>query len=207
MTKVYALPPLPPLFFFFFFRSYWVWCCSHFLPRDRDPTANLNLVLAHLRGRVLGCFHSCLTASPCRLCNVTSEPVNSDIQTVSSLIGSLPLLFYLHFIVFIGIHGTALQWYSSYLSNRTQTVSINNLKSDLAPVFYGVPQGSVLGPVLFVLYTTPLSDVTERHAIHHHSNADDTQLRKSAPPHHVSELVQSMQECLHDVKRGCPTIN
>ena len=57
-----------------------------------------------------------------------------------------------------------------------------------------------MGPVLFVLYTTPLSDVTERHAIHHHSNADDTQLRKSASPHHVSELVQSMQKCIQDVK-------
>ena len=99
-----------------------------------------------------------------------------------------------------GMHSTALQWFSSYLSNRTQTVSINNLKSDPAPVSYGVPQGSVLGPVLFVLYTTPLSDVTERHAIHHHSNADDTQLRKSAPPHHVSELVQYMQACIHNVK-------
>ena len=70
------------------------------------------------------------------------------------------------------------------------------LKSDPAPVPYGVPRGSVLGPVLFVLYATPLSDVTERHSIHHHSFAHDMQVRKSAPPHHLSELVQSMQECI-----------
>ena len=63
-----------------------------------------------------------------------------------------------------------------------------------------MPQGSVLRPVLFVLYTTPLSNVIERHSIYHHSFADDTQLRKSAPPHRVSKLVQSMQECIHDVK-------
>ena len=50
------------------------------------------------------------------------------------------------------------------------------LKSDPAPVPYGVPRGSVLGPVLFVLYTTHLSDVTERHLIHYHSFAYDTQL-------------------------------
>ena len=94
-----------------------------------------------------------------------------------------------------GIHGTALQWFSSCLSNRIQTVSINNLKPHPAPVSYGVPRGSVLGPVLFVFYTTSISDVTECHLIHHHSFADDTQLRKSARPHHVSELVQSVQEC------------
>ena len=41
-------------------------------------------------------------------------------------------------------------------SNRTRTVSINNFKSNPAPISCGVPQGSVLGPVLFVLYTTPL---------------------------------------------------
>ena len=55
-------------------------------------------------------------------------------------------------------------------------------------------------PVLFVLYTTPLSNVIERHSIYHHSFADDTQLRKSAPPHRVSKLVQSMQECSYDIK-------
>ena len=106
--------------------------------------------------------------------------------------------FYLAVLsMFFCIHGTALQWFSSYLSNRTQTVSINNLKSDPAPVPDGVPQGSVLGPVL---YTTPLSDVIERHSIHNHSFADDTQLRKSAPPQPVDELEQSMQECIHVVK-------
>ena len=52
-----------------------------------------------------------------------------------------------------GIHGTALQWFSSYRSNRTKTVSINNLKSDPAPVPYGMPQGSVLG--LFCLSSIP----------------------------------------------------
>ena len=78
-----------------------------------------------------------------------------------------------------GIHGAALQWFSSYPSNRTQTVSINNLKSDPAPVPSGVPLGSVLGPVLFVLYTTPLSDVIEHYSVHYQSFADDRQLRNS----------------------------
>ena len=123
-----------------------------------------------------------------------------DLSAAFDTIDHNILLSRLEHVFFIYIHGTALQWFSSYLSNRTQTVSINNLKSDPAPVSYGVPQGSVLGPVLFVLYTTSLSDVNESHLIHHHSFADDTQLRKSAPPNHVGELVQSMQECIHNVK-------
>ena len=53
---------------------------------------------------------------------------------------------------------------------------------------------------LFSVLINYYTDVIECHSIHHHSFADDMQLRKSAPPHHVSELVQSMQECIHDVK-------
>ena len=56
-----------------------------------------------------------------------------------------------------GIQSTALKWFESYLSDRF--TSVNNSSSPLSQLRYGVPQGSVLGPVLFVLYTTPLSDI------------------------------------------------
>ena len=55
-----------------------------------------------------------------------------------------------------GISGTPLNWFRSYLSNRTQTVTINNKLSQPTLLNFGVPQGSVLGPILFILYTKPL---------------------------------------------------
>ena len=64
----------------------------------------------------------------------------------------------------------------------------------------GVPQGSVLGPILFVLYTTPLSAVIERHSILHHSYADDSQLQNSATPDRLPDLIDSMRLCIDDIK-------
>ena len=61
-----------------------------------------------------------------------------------------------------GITGTALSWIRSYLSDRDQTVVVNGLKSEPFRLLYGVPQGSVLGPILFVLNAKPLDDIFDR---------------------------------------------
>jgi hypothetical protein len=99
-----------------------------------------------------------------------------------------------------GINSKALSWFRSYLSGRSQFVLVNNQRSATSPLLFGVPQGSVLGPVLFVLYTTQLSTVINRHSINHEMFADDTQLHNSSTPEHVNDLVSSLQDCFSDVK-------
>ena len=84
--------------------------------------------------------------------------------------------------------------------DRTHYVSLCNHCSDFAPVHLGVPQGSVLGPMLFTMYIKPLSAIIDSHSIIHHSFADDLQLQMSAPPDRISELLHSMQSCMSDVK-------
>ena len=100
----------------------------------------------------------------------------------------------------LGFTDAVLQWFSSYQTDRTHYVSLSNHCSDFAPVHSGVPQGSVLCPILFTMYTKPLSAIIDSHSIIHHSFADDLQLQMCAPPDRISELLHSMQSCISDVK-------
>eukprot|EP00745_Piridium_sociabile_P014216 TRINITY_DN20961_c0_g1_i1.p1 TRINITY_DN20961_c0_g1~~TRINITY_DN20961_c0_g1_i1.p1 ORF type:complete len:306 (-),score=34.33 TRINITY_DN20961_c0_g1_i1:857-1774(-) len=66
-----------------------------------------------------------------------------------------------------GITGTTLNWFRSYLSERKQIVLVNGNRSSESFLDFGVPQGSVLGPVLFILYTTPLTPLIDKYSVHH----------------------------------------
>ena len=71
-----------------------------------------------------------------------------------------------------GVKGVSYQWFKSYLTGKQQYTTIAHLKSDLRSINYGVPQGSVLGPILFLLYVNDLNQAIVHSKIHHF--ADDT---------------------------------
>ena len=73
----------------------------------------------------------------------------------------------------LGIYGTALNWFKSYLSGRSQSVLINGTQSKPTSLVCGVPQGSVLGPIVFTIYMLPLGDIIKRHGMQFHMYADD----------------------------------
>ena len=94
-----------------------------------------------------------------------------------------------------GVSGIALEWFKSYLSNRHQAVVIRGKKSSDHLLKYGVPQGSVLGPVLFTLYTQPLVREIVKFNLKYHFYADDTQLYDSVQCKNFEDLYHRM-ECV-----------
>ena len=86
-----------------------------------------------------------------------------------------------------GVSGKALDWFKLYLTGRSQRTKLGNRLSSRPDLSFGVPQESVPGPLLFTLYTTPLSSPISGHAFPLHLYADDSQLYISF---HQATLLQ-----------------
>ena len=99
-----------------------------------------------------------------------------------------------------GIQGTVLSWFRSYLTKRFQIVSTQGTHSDQIELCCGVPQGSVLGPILFILYTQPLTSVILKHPVSHMLYADDTQVYKSFDLDDCLSSILCVEKCVSDVK-------
>ncbi len=100
----------------------------------------------------------------------------------------------------VGISGSALAWFESYLSDRHQFVSVNEEVSYRLQVQYGVPQVSVLGPLIFTLYMLPLGNIIRKHRVSFQCYADDTQLYISLRPGETHQIEKFM-ECIVHIKK------
>ena len=102
-----------------------------------------------------------------------------------------------------GVTGKALNWFKSYLTGRCQRIkTVCPPKADLK---FGVPQGSVLGPLLCTLYTTPLSSMIFEHAIPNHLYADDSQLYVSFASGDSAAALNGLHSCLASVQSWMST--
>ncbi len=97
-----------------------------------------------------------------------------------------------------GISGTALQWFESYLLDRSFKVSWRGEVSKSQLLTTGVPQGSVLGPLLFSAYMASLGSIIQKHGFSYHCYADDTQLYLSFHPDDLT-IAAYISACLTDI--------
>ena len=99
-----------------------------------------------------------------------------------------------------GMEGGTLAWFKNYLSGRSQVVTCNNSESPPSKLTCGVPQGSVLGPLLFSLYMAPLGDLIRQLDMSFHCYADDTQLYMSVDPNNTDNEVPKLEQNLEIIQ-------
>lgn len=98
-----------------------------------------------------------------------------------------------------GINGHVLSWIRSFLSDRTQIISCETSVSLPSPTRHGVPQGSVLGPLLFLMYTADIPKIIESHDLSYHLYADDIQIFGSCHPSDSASLASRLSRCIADI--------
>ena len=102
-------------------------------------------------------------------------------------------------LLYFGISCTALRWFKSYFSDIHQSINISCTLSCPQHLPFRVPQGSIPGPVLFILYITSFSQVITNHNHSHHMCADDTQVYISLSQSYTQDSVSTLSDCLTDI--------
>lgn len=94
---------------------------------------------------------------------------------------------------------TVLKWFKSYLSDRRQFVSMGGYKSKIGSAKFGVPQGSLLSPLLFCMYIFPLGYLLRSRGLNYHLYADDTQVYIHSKPGDCP-AVAFLEHCISEIK-------
>ena len=103
----------------------------------------------------------------------------------------------------VGISGSVLMWFKSYLANRCQSVLVGDTLSDSKELLVGVPQLSVLGPLLYLIYMLPVKKLFSNFDVNYHAYADDFQVYIDFNLNHPSDLdiqLLKLEKCIYGLK-------
>ena len=99
-----------------------------------------------------------------------------------------------------GISDSALLWFRSYLEGRTQRVAVGSVHSNSIQLNFGVPQGSVLGPRLYCMFSKPIGEICKRHNMLYHCYADESQVYLVIEPiDSWTDISVRLEACIADI--------